>query len=199
MKQQNQSGFAQLMIITIILGLGLVGTLGFVFYQNFIQKKDNVSKNDNSSKLAEKDSESTGIEDVKDIADLNKGYLVLDDWGVKFKLPAALGNKEITYYKGIPTKGTSYLFTTKGVEALGDTCAYNSNSYWGPLGTVTKSTTSPQEDEAVQGYTGALITQFDGNYYYYFSPQSTCSNKSTDLQVQDVALVKELIMSLQKK
>ena len=44
MKQQKQSGFAHLMIITIILGLGLVGTLGFVFYQNFVQNKNDTSQ-----------------------------------------------------------------------------------------------------------------------------------------------------------
>jgi hypothetical protein len=38
-KQQKQSGFAHLMIITGILALAVVGLLGFVFYQNFIQKK----------------------------------------------------------------------------------------------------------------------------------------------------------------
>lgn len=39
MKQQKQSGFSHIVIITAILAVGLVGTLGFVFYQNFIQKK----------------------------------------------------------------------------------------------------------------------------------------------------------------
>jgi len=44
-KQQRQSGFAHLIVITVILGLALVGTLGYVYYQNFIQKKDTVSTN----------------------------------------------------------------------------------------------------------------------------------------------------------
>lgn len=41
MKQQKtQSGFAHLVIITVVLALAVVGLLGFVFYQNFIVKKD---------------------------------------------------------------------------------------------------------------------------------------------------------------
>lgn len=39
--RQKQLGFAHLGIITIVLALGLIGTLGFVFYQNFIQKNNN--------------------------------------------------------------------------------------------------------------------------------------------------------------
>ena len=38
------------MVITVILAVALVGTLGYVFYQNFVVKKDNVSKTDDSSK-----------------------------------------------------------------------------------------------------------------------------------------------------
>lgn len=38
-KLTYQSGFSHLMIITVILAVGLVGTLGYVFYQNFLQSK----------------------------------------------------------------------------------------------------------------------------------------------------------------
>jgi len=47
-KQKFQSGFAHLMIITVIFGLGLVGTLGLVFYQNFMKPKVNDIKTDSS-------------------------------------------------------------------------------------------------------------------------------------------------------
>ena len=48
-KHKSQSGFAHLMIVTVILGLGLAGALGYTFYQSFANKKDTtpvVSKND---------------------------------------------------------------------------------------------------------------------------------------------------------
>ena len=41
-KDKTQSGSAHLIII-LILGLALLGSLGFVFYQNFIQNKDSLS------------------------------------------------------------------------------------------------------------------------------------------------------------
>ena len=195
-KQKSQSGFAHLVII-IILAVALVGTLGFVFYQNVIQKKDTVSKTDESSKNSDNSSK-TSIDDKNVTTDPNKGYLVLDDWGVKFKLPSNLGNKHITYYKGIATKG-GYLFSTQGVEALGGDCLYKSNSYWMPLVSLSKSTSTPQPDPTVQGFTGYPITNYDGNYYYYQNAQATCSDSDTSLQAQDLALVKELVLSLQKQ
>jgi len=49
-KQNNQSGFAHLGIVVIILTIALIGTLGFVFYQNFIQNKDNIAKVEDANK-----------------------------------------------------------------------------------------------------------------------------------------------------
>jgi len=43
-KQQKQLGFSHLMIITIILVIAVIGLLGFVFWQNFLQPKTSGSK-----------------------------------------------------------------------------------------------------------------------------------------------------------
>ena len=47
-KQKSQSGFAHLALI-IILIVALLGTLGFVFWQNFMQPKTETAKKDSSS------------------------------------------------------------------------------------------------------------------------------------------------------
>jgi len=52
-KQQKQSGFAHIVILTVILGIAVVGLLGFVYYQNFIQKKNDSSKTINTTMLTE--------------------------------------------------------------------------------------------------------------------------------------------------
>lgn len=49
-KTKSQSGFAHLAIIVVLTVL-LLGTLGFVFYQNFIQNKDNTSKDDGNKSI----------------------------------------------------------------------------------------------------------------------------------------------------
>ena len=47
-KQKSQSGFAHLALI-IILIVALLGTLGFVYWQNFMQPKSETAKKDDSS------------------------------------------------------------------------------------------------------------------------------------------------------
>lgn len=67
---RSQSGSAHLVII-IILSLALLGTLGFVYYQNFIQNKDTVSKTDNNkitNKTSEKATEPTTDKTVPTVA-----------------------------------------------------------------------------------------------------------------------------------
>lgn len=52
MNKQKQDGSAHIVAIVILI-IALVGTLGFVFWQNFLNKKDsadNVAQTDNSSK-----------------------------------------------------------------------------------------------------------------------------------------------------
>lgn len=60
-KQTKQSGFAHLGIITIILAVALVGTLGYVFYQNFIQNKDDDVSNVESNKDNNSDSTDNNV------------------------------------------------------------------------------------------------------------------------------------------
>ena len=48
MKQKKQSGFAHLVVITIILAVGLIGALGYIYWHNFVQSKG--SSNDTTVK-----------------------------------------------------------------------------------------------------------------------------------------------------
>ena len=210
-KQKYQSGFAHILIITIILGLGLVGTLGFVYYQNFIQKKDTVVKTDEPT--SDKTPTVITPTDSDTVADAatNEGYLVIDDWGVKFKLPADLGDKTINYYKNsliyFFDSESSYSFSTKGSEALGGRCSPSYGNDWLPLGSITKSTTSSQEQTNGHVMNALLVAQLDGYNYQYYGAQASCLSdftgsqvdSQTDLLVQDGSLVLELVKSLQKK
>ena len=54
-KKQSQLGFAHLIIIIIILSLVLLGALGFVYWQNFIQIKDDASKVDTATQTTPTD------------------------------------------------------------------------------------------------------------------------------------------------
>ena len=199
-KRIQRSGFAHMVIIVVILGVALVGALGFIFYQNFVQKKtDSVAKTETQQSTSNKNSQSeSNKSDTGQASIADKDYLTISDWGVRFKIPSETGSKEIKYYKGLASKGDVYLFTTSEVENLGGNCAYSSTDYWVPLATVIKSTQTPQEDESIQGYTGKLVAHLGDVYYYYQSPQSSCSNNNTSLQTEDIAVIRQLVMSLEK-
>jgi hypothetical protein len=47
--KQKQSGFSHIMIFTVIVTVALVGTLGFVYWQNFLQPKTTTKTNSSAS------------------------------------------------------------------------------------------------------------------------------------------------------
>jgi len=209
-KKQKQSGFSHIMIITIILAVALVGTLGYVFYQNFIQKKDTtVSGTSTASKTTSDKTTATTPTTTNATTPAattkttstttttptnpNAGYLVLSDWGVKFKVPSDTGNREIRYYKGNQNGGDYYRFTTSEVEQLGGECSIAS------IFTVSRSTKTPQQAPNDTWVTdGALLKQIGGYYYYQFPSLSDCSNGASSLPAQDYTLVHELVTSMQQ-
>lgn len=197
------------MIISIILAVGLVGTLGFVFYQNFIQKKDSTVGNA-STNSQNVDGKTTGTVSTTTNtttptattkststttatpANSNAGYLVLSDWGVKFKLPTTLGSNKVTYYKE-QADGGYYAFSTTRVEALGERCSNSSAEGFMPLGIVSRSTTK------ADFYASAtLIGQIDGYYYVYSSTQDNCSGADLSAQTQDTASIQTMLMGAVK-
>lgn len=101
-KQKSQLGFAHLIIITVILGLGLIGALGFVYYQNFIQKKDGVAKIDDSAKTPTDTGKETS-DDPKTLVEY-KTYTT-DKYNISFQYPSTWpisetkGKDDDTFYQ----------------------------------------------------------------------------------------------------
>lgn len=121
--QKNQSGFAHLMIITVILGLGLVGTLGFVFYQNFIAvtKTPVVSKDE---KTVDKQAENV----YKTFTDekYNYSFKYLDKWTLG-PINVVETDPEYQYMNRMMDvkneNGEVMATLTVGVSGLGGTCS----------------------------------------------------------------------------
>lgn len=173
----------------MLLVVVAVGSLSFIYWQNYVQPRPVVQ-------IYKTNAGSPATKPATDTADTttNNGYLVLDDWGVKFKLPASLGDNQITYHKGMRSgAGDEYDFSTSRVEALGGSCVQNDQSYV-PLGTITRATApstalaSPPE----------LAGKFGGYYYYYHHPQAGCADSGTDVQIQDVNIIQTMLMSVEK-
>jgi len=194
-KTQNQSGFAHLMVVTTVLALAVIGLLGFVFWQNFIQPKTDSAKS-GSSTVDDKSKTTPSTNTPAVTTDANKDYLVLDDWGVKFKLPTNLGNNQIKYYQKTNTYSGDryYEFSTSRVEALGGACLSTDPSYTS-LGALSRMT-SPSTATASAPELASKI----GDYYYYYShPQAGCSDSNASIQLEDTNMMQSFLMSVEKK
>ena len=107
--------------------------------------------------------------------------------GVKFLVPTGLTSDQVQY----KINGDTASFTTADVESLGSYCKLsNANSI--PLGSLVRRQTW---DDSGNGSL-SNITYLNGYYYYYQSPQSTCSNSRTDLQTQDMAKIRNLLFGI---
>jgi len=177
-KKQSQSGSAHLIII-MVLCVALIGALGFVYWQNFMQPKAS-DKNVVATKTADNTTATTP-------AVTNEGYLVLSDWNVKFKLPVDLGDNAVTYQKVTVDSGVYYDISTERVSALGGDCA--------------KFIHFVRSEEPFVAPVGSPIPAgyVDGYYYGFNSPQSLCTDSGEDIQVQDSSLLRTMLMSVEKK
>jgi len=84
-KTKSQSGFAHIIILTVILGIALIGTLGFVYYQNFVQKKTDSSSTVKPTKTAADKTTTTDKTSLPEVAydnltGSNLGLRYPSDW-----------------------------------------------------------------------------------------------------------------------
>ena len=156
MKKSYQLGSAHVVII-IALVVMLMGTLGWIFWQNFIQKKDGrVSTADTTKTDTKQAANKTKQEEVT--KDSNEGYVVLEDWGVRFK---PTSTTKISWAKS----GGSYAFTTDTWKNLTGAC-----------NTEIKVFRTPDKDNTPASPPIALNDeQKIGDYYYYYlQPHDAC-------------------------
>jgi len=158
---KNKKAFAPIMTLVIILAVGLVAALGYIFYQNM-----NSSSSNNTSNNSQKNT-----------TDKNKGYLVLDDWRVKFKIPTELENTIINKYK----INGYYYFTTSRSEAIKG--CKNDGDINGTLISLSRYENEQKTDGESNG---GLISKL-GNYYYYSTPpQAPCWDVSVTEKDKDI-------------
>lgn len=181
---QNQTGSAHIVII-IILVVAVIGLLGFIFWQNFITPKDETTKQAISSQH-ENESE----------ADLYKGYLFLDDWSIKFKIPEGLTG--IKYYK--VTGYDSYELTTSRVEELGGDCkepAVDKVPGVIRLGGISRESKPIDSEYVLKLNNGQPI---NGYYYSYAAAQSTCAYSDPEgVQQIDRDLLSNMVNNIEAK
>ena len=176
-KHSHSQGFAHAFLV-IGLVIALLFALGFIFWQNFIHKEPTTTEIVTTT--------------PKEKTDLNKGYLVLEDWGIKFKLPET--KSKIVYYKVDNEAGPQYEFTTKRVEALGDSCVEPSKQGTvGRLGILTRSAT--KFDELYSSNATNNNEPLNGYYYYASASNGPCAMDSPEIQLEDRNLINAMLMN----
>lgn len=166
-----------------------------MFWTNIVTKKESNGQNSSNSSATKTASNETSSLSPSKSPDLS-GYLVLDDWKIKLKLPSNSG--EVLYFAETDKTSTQfepgyYAFTTKEVDALGDYCSKSTanNSPVVYLGTLVRS-----KKQVVSDYGPSPLNNNNpiNEYYYYANTaQATCSEKGGDLQVKGLAVIKELL------
>lgn len=180
---QNQTGSA-LVAIIIIAVVALVGILGYVAWN----KISVVDKNETPQQTT---TVSTPNEDKKP-QDSNEGYLVLHDWGVKFKLPNNVS--EVRYYKESIEDEHGvfeyYQLTTTRVESLGGECAPDAAN---PIRLSSISRSLVKKEELASAFPANENKPIGGYYYYVSGGQSLCSDDHTDWQSEDNTMTSNLL------
>jgi hypothetical protein len=185
---RSQKGSAHLATV-IVLIVTLVSSLGFAAWKNLSSKS-------NEASVAQ--TEQGKHEAIKRVADthqkgLHEGYLVLENWGIKFKLPENSG--EIRYYKEDVTNDNDsselYSFTTKRVEELGEYCSPDSRE--DPIRLAFISRSDIKLDHILNA-TLANNEPINGYYYYMAGTQNLCANKGDELQTTDKSMIEKMLL-----
>lgn len=92
--KKNQKGFSVVEILIIIVVVGLIGTVGWLVYDRQKTKTPD-SQPDTQTSIEQK-----GTADTQPTqkADPNEGYLVVKEWGLRFKTPTGLTDVRYTIH-----------------------------------------------------------------------------------------------------
>lgn len=152
----NQKGFGVVGVVLILVILGIVGFTGYFVWHS---KQEADKALDNNQQPTVSSSSPAAMENTK--ADANDGYLVVKEWGLRFKVPSGL--KDVKYV----VKGDTAAFYAKPTESEvqyrsdyalfeGGVPRYAS----GNLYRSEESTKTPVSDQPVEG------KKIGGHYYY---------------------------------
>lgn len=184
MKNIRQQGSA-LIVVTIILLVAILATSGYFFLQSLNKKVTQPG----TSQATPNKNETPGVSST----DPEKGYVVLKDWGVKFKTTDALTSTVVKY----SISNDTYAFTTARIEQLGGECA---KAPYNVTVSMTRDTVRPPSGPAT------LLNEQPINGYYYstYGPSANCSafnangqmQTPNQIEVDDRAALKESLATI---
>jgi len=168
--KQKQSGFSHMIIIVVILSVAIMGTLGYVFWQNFLRPKtsDAQISTVTSTKTPKKTDTTTSVAKIDSTADWNnysrngitlkypKSWSTLDNDGPNpYFYSSYFGNQEIQL--GRDNLPNGFIGLTLGYSRNGDNLGRTSND--GPDIILSSSTNLTDFLKYGHGMTGAKTAQ----------------------------------------
>lgn len=172
----QESGSAHVAVVVVLI-VALIGALGFIFWQNFIQRKD--------SDTSTNTTQSAKSEDTRSV---ESRALALNQWGVSVPLTEDDPEYVSTYEKN--TDEEVYLFSVKDE----DFCEEDSS-----IGVLWRAKLNDVITEQHGGDTSGIgktweeyyrdneyVIRIDGYVYVYSGPQSVCSEPGTDKAQREV-------------
>jgi hypothetical protein len=174
---RKEQGFSITAIIAVLLTVAVLGLIGWKMYSLYGKPTTTTETNQSNSQTTTTTQEQT---------DPNAGYVVIKEWGVRFKPVDGLTD---VIYAFSPTTQTIN-FSTNSLKALDSNCAPDKAPAIGGI----ERTTTPYNSPHPQAL-GAI----NGYYYYYDSQQSTCSDTKSiqDTETQQIALLKQSVILLE--
>lgn len=164
-QNKNNSGFSVVELLLVILVVILLGVIGWMVYKNQKDKTHQSNTKTTSGVVQE-----TTKKPVTTAPDPNEGYLVIKEWGIRFKVPSDLTDVQyqISKYPAPNGDGRLYFYAKpvgSTVQYRDDYMALNPNGYSQyTVGNLFRSTYSTQ-NKLDQPVSGKKI----GDYYYYTS------------------------------
>lgn len=183
MTNNKQSGFGAVVVIVVIVVVAILGYAGYRIYTAQTNKPANTNSTTNNDQTANT-TQNSNTQTGTTTTDPNAGYVVIKEWGVRFKPVSGLSGVEYA----LTDENTAQL-TTSQLEALDPNC---SAQKYPVLGGIVRSTNASVASSKSLGKIGNY-------YYYYYTPQGVCSDQSStrDIQTASLAYLKDSLQSFE--
>lgn len=176
-QMSKEKGFG---VIGIILTIGLVAVLGVVIWRlmNSEQQKQSSQSQDSSQIKQTEPAKRT---------DPNEGYVVIKEWGVRFK--PVEGFEDVEYFKPSNFPYDAFTFTTKSLSDSAASCASSSGNI--VLGGLARHIVE------TEGFGG--VKEKIGDYYYQFrGPQASCGTENDALESEALNKLSKSLETLEQ-
>ncbi|MFB8776852.1 hypothetical protein [Streptomyces broussonetiae] len=161
-------------LVGILVIVAAVVVLGIVAWRVWDAGQNKQSDSTNANHQANNQSQNNEPEpEPATEVDPNEGYVVIEEWGVRFKPVEGLGGVEQFKPNDVTTDSIS--LTTKQLAEVEPSCGTTSNSM--VLGLLTRST------ETVAGHGGIVATVGDYKYQYRVSG-AACSKDPANYSLE---------------